>query len=348
MTRPAGLFPARWANGRPPRSLRTMSVSAPRVQRPRRPVVRAAIAIILVAAMAGCTGGQESPSAPPGPGKSSATAAPSGGVSPGGAPADAPLAAPAPDAPIRNDAGWAADAVTRTDRALDHAIDAWRSSGATTHGEPPSSVVLPALYLQRIYRFLARHPALTRRTAARLPAPLASQVKDNATAVRGLLSLTRPVRDPKVVRTGRPLPAGTLLGYFQRAGRRFDISWQVLAAIMLVETKFGRVKSSSWAGAQGPMQFLRATWKAYGLGGDVHDPRDAVMGAANYLHASGAPGDYARAVHAYNPDRRYVDAVLRHSRQMRRDPRAFYAYYNWQVFVVTTRGDVRRTGPAPR
>jgi membrane-bound lytic murein transglycosylase B len=95
------------------------------------------------------------------------------------------------------------------------------------------------------------------------------------------------------------------------------------------------------------MQFLPATWKAYGLGGDIHEPRDAVLGAANYLHASGAPGDYERAVHAYNPDRRYVDAVLRHARQIRHDPRAFYAYYNWQVYVLTTRGDARLTGPPP-
>ena len=247
-----------------------------------------------------------------------------------------PAAAPAPDAPIRDDAAWVADTVTRTDGALDRAIDGWRANGAPARGEPPPSVVLPALYLQRIYRFLARRPAL------------AAQVKDNVTAVRDLLSLTHPVRRPSAVRTQPPLPAGTLLGYFQRAGRRFGISWHVLAAVMLVETRFGRVKSSSSAGAQGPMQFLPATWKAYGLGGDIHDPRDAVMGAANYLHASGAPGDYARALHAYNPDRRYVDAVLRHARQIRRDPRAFYAYYNWQVFVVTTRGDVRRTGPPPR
>src|SRR5207247_1347274 len=30
-------------------------------------------------------------------------------------------------------------------------------------------------------------------------------------------------------------------------------------------------------------------------GGDVHKPRDAILGAANYLHASGAPPDYRRA-----------------------------------------------------
>lgn len=297
---------------------------------------------IALAAAAGCTGS-------PDPATTSTTS----GAPPGGAttattatPPSAP-AAPAPDAPIRGDAAWAADALTRTDVALDQAVDAWRDDGDPARGEPPRTVVLLALYQQRVYRFLARHPALARRTMAKLRRPLAAQVDDNVTAIRDLLSLTRPVRTPDVVRTQRPLPAGVLLGYFQRAGRRFDVSWQVLAAVMFVETKFGRVKSSSSAGAQGPMQFLPATWKAYGLGGDIRDPRDSVLGAANYLHASGAPRDYPRAVHAYNPDRRYVDAVLRHARQIRRDPRAFYAYYNWQVFVVTTRGDVRRSGPPP-
>ena len=38
------------------------------------------------------------------------------------------------------------------------------------------------------------------------------------------------------------------------------------------ETAFGTVRSPSTAGARGPMQFLPATWSAYGLGGDIDDP----------------------------------------------------------------------------
>jgi hypothetical protein len=41
----------------------------------------------------------------------------------------------------------------------------------------------------------------------------------------------------------------------------------------------------------------------------------------------------------------YVKAVLLYARQMERDPRAYYAYYNWQVFVFTKQGEVRLTGP---
>jgi membrane-bound lytic murein transglycosylase B len=94
------------------------------------------------------------------------------------------------------------------------------------------------------------------------------------------------------------------------------------------------------------MQFLPATWRAYGLGGNMHDPRDAILGAANYLHASGAPRDYRRALYAYNRSTLYVDAVLSYGNQMKRDVRTFYGYYAWQVWVRTTHsGLTRLTGP---
>jgi hypothetical protein len=94
------------------------------------------------------------------------------------------------------------------------------------------------------------------------------------------------------------------------------------------------------------MQFIPSTWAVYGLGGDVHDPHDAVLGAANYLDASGAPGDYRVALCHFNPVPEYVDAVTRYARQMTRDPRTFYAYYNWQVFVLTQHGDSASPAPA--
>jgi membrane-bound lytic murein transglycosylase B len=93
------------------------------------------------------------------------------------------------------------------------------------------------------------------------------------------------------------------------------------------------------------MQFIPSTWKAYGMGGDIDDPRDAIMGAANYLRASGAPADYARALYAYNPSWSYVDAVLRYARRIRRDRRAYFAYHSWQVFVRTPSVTRRLTGP---
>ena len=94
------------------------------------------------------------------------------------------------------------------------------------------------------------------------------------------------------------------------AERRFGVGWEVLAAVNFVETGFNKLRSRSSAGAQGPMQFMPNTWRAYGLGGDVHDPRDAILGAANYLSTSGAARDLRGALWHYNHSDRYVDAVV--------------------------------------
>jgi hypothetical protein len=93
------------------------------------------------------------------------------------------------------------------------------------------------------------------------------------------------------------------------------------------------------------MQFLPSTWDAYGNGGDVNDPRDAILGAARYLAASGAPERMSDALFAYNRSYDYVRAILIYARQMMRNERTFYAYYHWQVYVLTKDGDVRLSGP---
>jgi membrane-bound lytic murein transglycosylase B len=253
--------------------------------------------------------------------------------------------APAADAAIPKNADELAEVLGATTLDLRRAIDAWREDGEGVRGEPPQEVTLLAMYQQRIYRMLGRQPKLADQVISRLPKAAVDQARDNVGAATSLFLLTRPTSKPGRFRTQEPLTAGQLRDYMRQAERRFGVDWQVLAAVMNVETKFGRLKSPSSAGAQGPMQFMPATWRAYGMGGDVHDTRDAIMGAANYLRASGAPRNYPRALHAYNPDTRYVDAVMRYARQIRRDERNFYAYYNWQVFVLTTKGDLRLTGP---
>ena len=62
-------------------------------------------------------------------------------------------------------------------------------------------------------------------------------------------------------------------------------------------------------------------------------PRDAILGAANYLHANGAPRDEGGALFHYNPSRSYVSAISRYARRIRADWRAFYAYYAWPPAV---------------
>jgi membrane-bound lytic murein transglycosylase B len=111
--------------------------------------------------------------------------------------------------------------------------------------------------------------------------------------------------------------------------------------VNFVESAFGKVKNTSGAGAHGPMQFEPATWRAYGLGGDVNDPHDAILGAANYLAANGGAKRERDALWHYNPSRLYVDAVERYANNMARRRDAFYEYYAWQVYV----GGRRVTGP---
>jgi membrane-bound lytic murein transglycosylase B len=204
--------------------------------------------------------------------------------------------------------------------------------------------VLYALYQQRIYRLLARDKRLSERTLARLAPDLRSVSLDFVTAHRELYRLTPPL-PAHAIRVGPAEPAATLLRYYREGERRFAVQWNVLCAVNFVESKFGKLRSASAAGAQGPMQFLPGSWKRYGLSGNVHDAHDAILGAANYLHASGAPRDLRRALHAYNPSPSYVDAVLRYARTMSRDRTMYFALYNWQVFVKTPHGDRRVTGP---
>ena len=85
------------------------------------------------------------------------------------------------------------------------------------------------------------------------------------------------------------------------------------------------------------MQFMPATWRAYGSAA-TSTSRATRSSAANYLRASGAERDLRRALYAYNHSNRYVDAVAAFAAQMRRDARIFFAYHAWQVFIKTPAG----------
>ncbi len=249
-------------------------------------------------------------------------------------------AAPGPGAAIPREPAALARTLVENRAELARAIDAWRVGG----GRPPDEVTLAALYDQRIELLLAQRPRLARATLPRLPAEIARGLRTNLIAKRELWRLT-PATRRKRFRTGPSLPAATLLRYYREGERRFGVRWNVLAAVNFVESAFNKLRNNSATGAQGPMQFMPATWRAYGLGGDVHDPHDAILGAANYLHGNGAPRDNRRALFRYNPSPLYVDAVLRYASTIRGDRRAFFEYYARQVFVRTPSGLRRITGP---
>jgi len=94
---------------------------------------------------------------------------------------------------------------------------------------------------------------------------------------------------------------------------------EVLMAIGQIESGHGANDGPSYAGAIGPMQFMPATWVAYGVDGnhdgfaDPFDPADAIPSAANLLCADGAanPKSLMDAVELYNPgDPTYAFAVM--------------------------------------
>jgi hypothetical protein len=253
---------------------------------------------------------------------------------------------PAPRSQLPRDARSLAERLTETQRGLERAVDEWRGDGNPSSGAPPTEVTLYALDQQRIHILLSGRPRLAHDVLARLPGRVAAHARASIRARRKLARLATPQPRSRF-NTGPPEPAGVLLRHYREAQRRFGAGWPVLAAVNLVESAFGRMRNTSTAGAQGPMQFIPQTWAAYGMGGDIRDPHDAILGAANYLHANGAPRDYPSALFHYNPSRLYVDAVLAYADRIHRDPRNFFAYYAWQVFVRTPAGVRRITGPAP-
>jgi hypothetical protein len=254
------------------------------------------------------------------------------------------VAAPPPNAALPTGAPAIARDLATTTQSLEAAVGAWREDGTRRQ---PHELLLWALHQQRLYLLLGvARPAVVDGVVTRLPRTLRADACDGLLARRSLVRLAPPTTRPlSAFRTGPAEPADRLLGYYREAQRRFAVPWNVLAAVNFVESAFGKLRSASTAGAQGPMQFLPSTWRAYGLGGDVHDPHDAILGAANYLRASGAPRNLRRALFAYNRSTLYVDAVLAYARVIGRNRRAFYGFHSWQVFVRTPSGYRRLTSP---
>ncbi len=197
---------------------------------------------------------------------------------------------------------------------------------------------LPALgqAQQQAYRSLVAHPEWDADVLALVPERLRATVQANVSAGRELAALT-PAPPPDTPlpkwRIVAPDPADQLVPLYKAAGEAAGgVPWEYLAAIHLVETRMGRIKGDSSAGAQGPMQFIPSTWDIYGRGGDITSNRDAIYAAARYLRATGAPSDMARALRAYNNSARYVRAVTAYAQQIEADERAYLGYHAWQVY----------------
>src|SRR6266550_1655678 len=274
------------------------------------------IAPVLAFAISACASAAQGPATPAHPPASQLTPSP----------AASPAATPAPQVTVV-DAVYVAAELAGVEQAIrlpDTPIDEYIELGRRE---------------QDAYHLLAAHRDWVPAVLDAVPAALRSVIQDNLSAAQQIDDLNGPSSRLPHWRIVAPPAPDVLLGYYRESQQAFGVAWQYLAAINLIETNMGRIQGLSSAGAQGPMQFMPATWASYGHG-DVNNPHDAILAAGRYLQAHGAPSNMVRAIYAYNPSMLYVRAVQLYAQQMFASERAFLAYYNWEVYVQTKTGEV--------
>lgn len=265
----------------------------------------------------------------PGPLETAPTSAPTAVPSP------EPTVAPTPDPPEGPFAAARRWEAADPDELTQRLLEAERGLRSDDPGDPERLGRLQ----QAAYRQLAATPEWREPVLGSLPGDLRPAADANLGAHLELRELTTPREAlPDDWRIVPPPPANELRGHYDAAEAEFGVDWEILAAIHLVETRMGRIRGDSVAGARGPMQFLPETWEHYGEG-DITDPRDAVRAAARYLDAHGVHEDLDGALYAYNRSGHYVRAIRGYAGQMDADPRLYLGYYHWQVYYGTTQGD---------
>lgn len=103
----------------------------------------------------------------------------------------------------------------------------------------------------------------------------------------------------------------------QRAASAYGVDWKLVEAVWQVESgKSWNTAVKSYAGAQGPMQFMPGTWRSVGIDAngdgvaDANNAEDAVYSGAKYLAMNGAAaGNIDQALLAYNHAGWYVTKV---------------------------------------
>jgi membrane-bound lytic murein transglycosylase B len=209
------------------------------------------------------------------------------------------------------------------------------------------SVLAAAGHLQQVaYRTLSARPGWDDPVRKALPKDLVRVAFDNVASRREFRSMHPTSRadlhpDLPPWRIVPAAPAPRLLAHYRAAEARFGVDWAYLAAINFIETSMGRIRGTSVAGAQGPMQFIPTTWAIHGRG-DINSPRDSIMAAGRFLRAHGfhRPGGRAAALYRYNNSWAYVRGVSLVAKVMQRRPRAFHGYYHWKVYYLTRLGSV--------
>jgi hypothetical protein len=194
---------------------------------------------------------------------------------------------------------------------------------------------------QRIYRAMAEDPVLGQAVVDGMPEDLR---KDSESLWYGTREIARTVRRPRTElpswKIVVPAPPSELKSYYQEAQAKYGVPWTVLASIHLNETRMGRLRGTSDAGARGPMQFMPPTWEQYGLGGDIEAARDAILAAGHYVSAMGWNEDKRKALWAYNHTDHYVNAILAFADVMERNELVYRGLWGWQVYYRTIAGAI--------
>ncbi len=262
----------------------------------------------------------------------SPTAAPTATPAPTPAPTVAPTATPVPPP------DWSALPIAATDPAA-LAAQLLMAEGFIRDPKVTGDQLAWAGHMEQlVLGTLSDYPDWTDQVIGVLPAGQKSAMAGSIEAGKQLRTLHGPI--PKNLPDWHivaPASIDELLADYHEGEAKYGVPWYYLASINLIETRMGRIRGDSSAGAQGPMQFIPQTWAAYGQG-DVNSPHDAILAAARYLKAAGAPGDMTKAIFAYNHSLGYVNAVIAYAEVMHADQSALRGYYGWQVYFPTPDG----------
>lgn len=187
---------------------------------------------------------------------------------------------------------------------------------------------------QIAYRQLAETPEWFDAVLAALPEDLRPAARGNVEARAGLDQLLAERDEPPTTvpawRIVPPAPIEELVSHYQDAAEQVGVEWEYLAAINLVETRMGRIRGYSTAGARGPMQFIPESWEIFGEG-DIDDERDSIFAAARHLRQRGWDEGPRAALLRYNRSSNYADAVMAYAEVLQQDPGAYATYHGWQV-----------------
>jgi membrane-bound lytic murein transglycosylase B len=160
-----------------------------------------------------------------------------------------------------------------------------------------------------------------------------SSAQDGPLGIPGVMldAYQRAEREMAVIQPGCNLSWTTLAGIGQiesdhASGGRVDAAGNTLGPILgpqlngtldvaaIADTDGGTLDTDpGWDRAVGPMQFIPASWRAYGAG-SPNNIYDATLAAGRYLCAGGTdlsdPAQQAAAIYRYNHSAAYVNNVL--------------------------------------